>query len=401
MMTTVDAHTLMVLALGMDVRKLAILRMAFRMHKAIRYQLSESAHDVPVLAIVDVDSPQGWAVWDGFRAAHPALPALIVSSFAITDAPAPVLPKPIRVETLFPALQQLLVDKPVVAERSPLVAAQAEVALAEAPRVAVISHAIAEPVSSGTAVPALEMTAAMPASDCDGQQDDPVIPVAQKADAVPQVLPRAVAVWPQAMGSFDPNAGLYGVLRTLYRKRRSAAVLAHGKVVLHFYPAQEKCELLADLALLVQLCAAPKSELRLAVLPDGQESARPDAPSAHAVLWQVALWTARGRMPRGLDGNSQLRLRHWPNLTRLAAIPDAMRMAAFWTRTPASACMAQRMLGLQASDLCNFIAACLAIDLLDARLSAAACSPPPMVQPLPDVARRGLLSRLLVRLRGA
>lgn len=401
MMTTIDNPILMVLALGMDARKLAILRMAFRMHKAIRYQLSESAHDEPVLAIVDVDSPQGWAVWDDFRALHPVLPALIVSSFPVTDAPAPVLPKPIRVETLFPALQQLLVDKPVVAVLRPLVAAHADVEPVEALRPVIVPDVVAEPASSGVAMQALEMTAARDAAGCDEQRSHPAVPAEQKVDTRSEALPKPLAMWPQTIGNFDPNAGLYGVLRTLYRKRRSAAVLAHGKVVLHFYPAQEKCELLADLALLLQLCAAPKCELRLAVLPDGQESARPDAPSAHAVLWQVALWTARGRMPRGLDGNSQLRLRHWPNLTRLAAIPDAMRMAAFWTRTPASACMAQRMLGLQASDLCNFIAACLAIDLLDARLSAAACSPPPMVQPLPDVARRGLLSRLLVRLRGA
>ncbi|MCL6262869.1 hypothetical protein [Craterilacuibacter sp. RT1T] len=396
MMTTIDSHTLVVLALGMDARKLAILRMAFRMHKAICYQLSESAQDEPVLAIVDVDSPQGWAVWDDFRTAHPALPALIVSSFAVTDAPAPVLPKPIRVETLFPALQQLRVSKPVLAAPRPTAAVQSELEPVVAPRAVIVSDVIAEPASSCAVMQKLEMTAAGGGGG-DEPQSHPLVSAKQKAD----VRPKPLAVWPQTMGSFDPNAGLYGVLRTLYRKRRSAAVLVHGKVVLHFYPAQERCELFADLALLIQLCASPNSEFRLAVLPDGQENARPDAPSAHAVLWQVALWTARGRMPRGLDGNSRLRLRHWPNLTRLADIPDAMRMAAFWTRTPASACMAQRMLGVQTSDLCNFIAACLAIDLLDARLSATASSPPPMVQPLPDVARRGLLSRLLVRLRGA
>jgi DNA-binding NarL/FixJ family response regulator len=56
--------------------------MAFRMHHSHQlYQLLDEAPGLlPDLAIVDVDSVDGWNAWHDFRAEHPHLPALIVTT---------------------------------------------------------------------------------------------------------------------------------------------------------------------------------------------------------------------------------------------------------------------------------------------------------------------------------
>ncbi|NDV13175.1 hypothetical protein [Crenobacter caeni] len=383
MMTAAKAHAITVLPLGMDERKLAVLRMAFRMHQAIHYRLSDSAGETPSLAIVDVDSPQGWQVWAQLRQAHPGLPALIVSAFPQADAPAPVLPKPIRVETLFPALQQLLAAPDAGTPRP------------GGTRPATREEPLAQPVPQP---PSAQNPEAPPPAQAVTTTD---AELARKAIDNAREL-RPAKEWPERVDYFDPTTGLYGVLTSLYRQRRVAAVVADGQEVFRLYPNDERCVISVPADTLARLCAVPALTVKLRALQGAHEQPPADAPAAHAVLWQLALLSARGRMPNGVGADNLIRLRHWPNLTRLAPLPDAMRMAAFWTRTPASPRMALRMLGVEIGDLCNFIAACHAIGLIDTRrgaterpLSPAPSPSAPASTPQP----RGLLSRLLARLR--
>jgi hypothetical protein len=58
--------------------------------------------------------------------------------------------------------------------------------------------------------------------------------------------------------------------------------------------------------------------------------------STEAFLWQVALWTYRGRLPSGTAVHGRVYLSRWPNLTRLAEIPHALRITALWLAQPAS-----------------------------------------------------------------
>lgn len=58
--------------------------------------------------------------------------------------------------------------------------------------------------------------------------------------------------------------------------------------------------------------------------------------SSEDLLWNVAAWAARGRLPAGADPYRPVRLRAWPNCTKVFMSPHAMRIAALWTRTWAS-----------------------------------------------------------------
>ncbi len=53
-----------------------------------------------------------------------------------------------------------------------------------------------------------------------------------------------------------------------------------------------------------------------------------------AFIWKLSLWTARGRLPKGIDLDSPVSLNSWPNFTRLVQIPHALRISAYWIEGP-------------------------------------------------------------------
>lgn len=55
-----------------------------------------------------------------------------------------------------------------------------------------------------------------------------------------------------------------------------------------------------------------------------------------AMVWKIALWTARGRLPRGTTLTAPVILHHWPNLTRWILTPHALEIAALWSIRPCS-----------------------------------------------------------------
>lgn len=55
-------------------------------------------------------------------------------------------------------------------------------------------------------------------------------------------------------------------------------------------------------------------------------------PSTDQVLWQIALWSARGRLAQSINPQSKLSLPSWPNFTRLQITPYAIQIAALWTQ---------------------------------------------------------------------
>ena len=68
---------------------------------------------------------------------------------------------------------------------------------------------------------------------------------------------------------------------------------------------------------------------------------------------------------RGIAADTPLRLRYWPNLTRLPPIPEAMRITAFLTRTPVNLKLITRLLKVPPEDLFNYLAAAYGIGILD------------------------------------
>ncbi len=118
------------------------------------------------------------------------------------------------------------------------------------------------------------------------------------------------------------------------------------------------------------------------------------------LLWKVSLWSARGRLPLGIHIDSIIELKHWPNLTRLLAMPQFLRIAALWAKTPLPLSKTVEALNIEARYVCAFFSACFALELarvLPANEGQA------ILQSNPEkaVAPKGLLRRILRRLRVA
>lgn len=131
--------------------------------------------------------------------------------------------------------------------------------------------------------------------------------------------------------------------------------------------------------------------------------------SLEALEWDVALWASRGRLPRGTHLDHPVRLYCWPNLTRLAVPPEAMRIAGLWSRGHVSLRDTVRILGIPQRYVFAFYSACHALKLAEAVATPVAIAAARLNSPKPAVIddiqtpppMRGLFKRLLGKLLGA
>jgi hypothetical protein len=371
-----------VLTIGMDSRKQAIFRMAFKMYTVERYRLSDDAPDaVPDIAIIDMDCVGAQALWDEFRAKHPTLPAIMATVSPADDLPVPVLAKPIRMDSLFPLMRSTLkgitAPKPVKPSSAPKLAPPAPTPRPAAP----------EPPAAARASPAAEVPP--PAKLI--SNDAPKEPV--KAYSLPDSIER-----------FDTHAGLPWMLADIKKSSVPSLVSIAGQGVIVVLPKQDKALLLQDMAVIRQACDT--SNLGAAVRPLTPDDTPPRSSSCGltALIWQTSLWSSRGRLMSGVQPDTPIRLRQWPNLTRLSPIPDAMRIAAFWVRFPVNLRMTVKMLNIPPQHVFNFLAAAHAIGIVEmpesgVEVKAAAdhLQSPPSAE---KKERAGLLSRLLRKVVG-
>lgn len=82
-----------------------------------------------------------------------------------------------------------------------------------------------------------------------------------------------------------------------------------------------------------------------------------------AVLWKLALWTYHGSLPAGTRLEKRVYLRHWPNLTRLHPVPDAMRIASLWNEQPMTLGYTATALGIPEQHVFSFYCASHTIGL--------------------------------------
>ncbi len=106
------------------------------------------------------------------------------------------------------------------------------------------------------------------------------------------------------------------------------------------------------------------AEVRIDPVPaDADPTCPPRAVTRNALLWKMALWSARGRVPEGVVLDAPVYLQHLPDLTTLVAPPHALRIAALWLNHPISLLALSERLGLPQRYVFAFYSACAAIGL--------------------------------------
>lgn len=81
--------------------------------------------------------------------------------------------------------------------------------------------------------------------------------------------------------------------------------------------------------------------------------------------WLSSLFSAQGRLPMGFDIDTQCRLHHWPNITRLELIPDSLEIAAAWSDRKASLKEIVDAVRCEPRHAVSFLNAASAIELMD------------------------------------
>ncbi len=82
-----------------------------------------------------------------------------------------------------------------------------------------------------------------------------------------------------------------------------------------------------------------------------------------AFVWELTLWSSLGRMPVSTNPHQTVRLKHWPNLTRLQIFPHATRITALWSQQKHSLTTTAQVLNIPQRYVFAFYSAAHAIGL--------------------------------------
>ncbi|WP_239325925.1 alpha-glucan phosphorylase [Snodgrassella gandavensis] len=314
--------TAYVLLVNVDDRQTAMLRMAFKMYNSVNYQLIQPEDNVqPELILVDGDAADGEAVWQKVKKKYPD--AVVV--FFGRNSPsftAPYLMKPIRFDTLFQHLRNLQQGNGVWLADNKAAAAQKESVSEQA-------------VASSTA-----------------QQEPKAVDHSQQAVTVVR---------------FHTNGTLLGMVQKLAQQTEDTAILFENKPVLIVFPSVEKVLLAVESDVLQQLCTQTDVEWQTKAVPASAPTAQLHDKAKltlQSCIWQLSIWTARGRLIDPITPDTIIKLRAWPNMTRMAYLPESMRLSAFLVRTPVALNTLYKLLPVSLEDVLNYIAATYSIGSL-------------------------------------
>lgn len=151
---------------------------------------------------------------------------------------------------------------------------------------------------------------------------------------------------------FSPDDHLITLLRRATAHSQDVRVTLDGVGEIRVFTGRG--EYLADGVDLATFCAAPAGRFRVDVLDPNRDVRGVETRigrNLDELMWHAGFHASRGRMMKGCFRHDVVQLRHWPNLSRLPATPNAMRISALLTRHPTSITLAQRLLKVDAAEI--------------------------------------------------
>ncbi len=311
-----QVKTVKLLFVAVDEQQQAMFNMAFKMHNTTNYQVVDAASgEKPELVIVDGDTSAGVTAWHKAKGVYEGS---VVVFFSKSPPPvtAPYLSKPIKFDTLFLSLRNLMQGNGVWVVNS----------------------------SSSSTTPAARTAGTATTHS----------PVSSHHRASEITIPR-----------FDPNVGLLGAFREVLAQQRNAAILIDDKPVLAVFSNIQQVWVAVDSEQLKAYCRQGHVNVKIKQIPDDSNVQERVNATVTSCMWQVGLWTANGRLVQPINPNTVFKLKSWPNLTRLAPVPESMRLSAFLTKTAVSLNMLYKLMPLEMADILNYIAATYLTDYLE------------------------------------
>ncbi len=360
---------------GVNERSQKVLEVLFSMHAKGRYRLT--ANEAPQVAIVDMDGTDANKLWSDYRSRYPTLPTIVISFRAVEHPDAVSLKKPIAAQALLEALGSFSYAAPnpqhheakkdvaasTVVLAEPADEPQPDLPVPEEkPRPELVLHigGTAQLDTTRSATAALED--AQDDSDACGDSDEDEIDL------------RDPRLWHRAY--YNPENNFQKVCQqTMHLAMQTAQIqmftlegLPHPILFVPEHGGQVVTRLQGKrlrFFCLVQLTEAASVTVSVPGLPaDLMEF--PGIPFSR-FLWEITLWSSRGHLPDGTPLDIPLRLKHWPNFTRLMETPHAMRIAALWSRKPYSLLRTCQELGVPQRYVFAFFSATNSAGLIEWR----------------------------------
>lgn len=289
-----QVKTVRVLLHGMEEQQSAVFRMAFKMHNTTNYEIIESGK--PDMVLVDVDN-KGLPAWQDMKHKYADIPVVVFSANT-PSVTAPYLSKPIKFDTLFPTLRSLARGGNVSVARQQSASSTQE-----------------------------------------------------------QRVPQQDANRRASIKRFNPQKGLLGALKASSTRQQDIAILVDGKPVIIVFPSIQRVLLTVGADDLERMCQDDNLAVVCKAVPDNPQWKEKAKVTIMSCLWQMAIWTAQGRLAYPMTPQTVFTLKRWPNLTRLAPVPESMRLSAFLTKTSVNLGILYKVMPLDMTDILNYIAA--------------------------------------------
>jgi len=370
-MTDARAKELMRVSLvGMSDRSQQALKVFFEVHCKDICVLAD--HDRAHVSLIDLDESHGQKHWDAFRKRFPKRPGIVLALAPVEVDGALFVRKPVQPKLLRTSLERIKASILRARKRKTKSAALA----ASKDRPKPTPHDGHDAVSQ-------QSSRFSARSDKGYQQpgDEP-----RRTHGAARALTVDTRMQVGTMQDIDPNdeaqaqkvkyqperffqATLARALRLAKEQGRfvqittvsgNVVVFPGGQRVQPKFPSENGCR---------ALCSLPirPDDIPMSILANDYVTTELNeypVTSAEALIWQVALFSARGRIPEDTALTNLVYMKSWPNMTRLSLFPHAMRIAALWANLPYSLIDTAKVLRIQQRYVFAFYSAAHALGIV-------------------------------------
>lgn len=199
--------------------------------------------------------------------------------------------------------------------------------------------------------------------------------------------------------TFRPADHLLGIVQ------HAVASLSNIKAVL---PGKGEVVILPDRGMyytnvkdMAEFCSAPLAQFNTIGFDAAELKYFSNGKSINGLLWNAAFHASKGRILEGCSICDFVKLRHWPNLTRLPVTSNTARICALLTRQRTVIVSASHVLGIDSEEVCQIYSAAFCAGIADvinlspemANLKTVADTPRPDKKQ-----KHGLLRSLFIKL---
>jgi hypothetical protein len=311
-----------------------------RMRDTLVMVMRGPAHDIARLAerdeaqavIVNLDGASAMTEWARYRERFPNRPAI---ALALTNDPVQhaiaVVAKPVKIEAFVAAVRKV---REAVAQQPAALPARMP-----APTRSELSAALSRSVPADTHAPSRSLSMSQRSVSLSSRRPPALEALCgTRADIDPADGAQIAAL------KFSTAGYLLAHLRDATARSQEAgapyALLQGGRPVAMVMARQDRALTLVPEVVIEALCAHPQPDIRMGAAPSASGGVS-DPVARHgksialdALLWNVAVWTYRGRLPEDAPLAERVYLRCWPNLTRMLMLPNAVRICALLTQHP-------------------------------------------------------------------